>query len=82
MADPAPPADELFAIVLNLVQELWIVKDRQIVLEHVLAEHGIDAAAAVDALQPDAALTARLSEERQQLLAKCLGPAAGTQATE
>ncbi|MEM8981459.1 MAG: hypothetical protein AAGC71_00440 [Pseudomonadota bacterium] len=65
----------LFEMVLNTVQELWIVKDRQMVLERVLSDSGVDVAAAVDNFQPDAEMTAQIDAARRQLLAKCLGPA-------
>ncbi|MEM1261274.1 MAG: hypothetical protein AAGH76_02630 [Pseudomonadota bacterium] len=65
----------LFDMVLNVVQELWIVKDRQMILERVLSNAGIDVAETVDNFQPDAELTAQMDSARRQLLAKCLGSA-------
>ena len=65
----------LFQILLNTLQELWIVKDRQMVLENVLQANGIDVHDAVDRFQPDEALQQRLDAERKQLLDRVLEPA-------
>lgn len=53
--------------LLTLLSELWIVKDRMMVLEHVLDEKGLDVAELVDRHVPDAALQARLDAERQRI---------------
>lgn len=54
--------------VLALARELWVMRDRQIVTEAVLAARGIDIAAAVDSYEPDAVLQARLDGERDRLI--------------
>jgi hypothetical protein len=54
--------DDLGLALVTLARELWVTKDRQIVLEHMLAQSGV--IAKVGAYQPDAALTARLAQER------------------
>ena len=66
--------DPLHQVVFNLARELWVVKDRQLVLEEVLKESGIDAAALVDQYQPNSELTERLDSERQQLLDRLFLP--------
>ncbi|MEM1089072.1 MAG: hypothetical protein AAF552_14885 [Pseudomonadota bacterium] len=63
-----------FQVVLNLMHELWVVKDRAAVLEQALAEAGVDIADKVDRLQPDAALTERLDEERKAFISRVLAP--------
>uniref|UniRef100_UPI0035CBE9B4 hypothetical protein n=1 Tax=uncultured Sphingomonas sp. TaxID=158754 RepID=UPI0035CBE9B4 len=55
--------------VLALAREIWVLRDRQIVTEAVLAARGIDLAAAIDAFEPDAALQRRLDTERDRLIA-------------
>lgn len=54
--------------VLALARELWVMRDRQIIIESVLAARGIDIAAAVDAYEPDEVLQARLDGERDRLI--------------
>ncbi|OYU13973.1 MAG: hypothetical protein CFE37_13395 [Alphaproteobacteria bacterium PA4] len=56
--------DDLGATVLLLARELWVVKDRQRVLEALLADHGIIAPGAVADHQPGPALAAELDAER------------------
>jgi hypothetical protein len=64
----------LFHVLLNTLQEVWVMKDRQIVLERVLEDNGIDVTAAVERLQPDAALSARIDAERKIFLDTVLKP--------
>lgn len=78
MATADAKADALLTMLLNVVQELWIVKDRQMVLEKLLADAGIDAGRAVNDYQPDAAMAAELSAARKLLLERCLGSADDT----
>lgn len=68
--------DDLGRALLLLARELWVTKDRQIVLEAVLAERGIEVADAVRDYQPQAAVEALLKAERerfQQALGQALG---------
>lgn len=76
MADLTPPRkilapeqiDQVAQAVLALARELWVAVDRQIVLEAVLARHGIDASSEIDALEPDAALQAKLDARRDRII--------------
>jgi hypothetical protein len=76
MADPTPErtilgatsTDRLADAVLALAREVWVMRDRQIVLEAVLMQHGIDVASAIDGFTPDAELEARLEGERDRLI--------------
>ena len=65
--------DNLAQALIMLTQELWIVKDRQRVLEAALAEAGVLAPQTVDAHAPDEQLTELLNTERGQLLDNVLG---------
>ncbi|MEM7703965.1 MAG: hypothetical protein AAF358_00340 [Pseudomonadota bacterium] len=74
------PVDKAtFQVVLNLMHELWVVKDRAAVLEQALAEAGVDVADKVDRLQPDAALAERLDEERKAFISRVLAPTLGAE---
>lgn len=67
--DAARRADALTQTVLTLAKEVWTLRDRQLVLEAVLQQRGIDVAAAIDSFQPDATLKKRLADERRRFLA-------------
>lgn len=66
--------DPLFQVTLSLAKELWVVKDRQAVLEEVLGQKGIDVAEAVDTHQPSPELAAKLDEERKRWLSDLIAP--------
>jgi hypothetical protein len=60
--------DRLGEALITLTKELWIVKDRQRILEVALNDAGVLAQSAVDSYQPDEALTSQLEAERKQLI--------------
>jgi len=71
MNDPklnATDIDSLGQAILTLTQELWVLKDRQRILEAVLEESGVIDSKVIDKHQPDMALTEMLQAERQQLV--------------
>jgi hypothetical protein len=57
----------------SLTEEVWILKDRLAVLEHLLVTHGILGATEVDEHEPDAELGATLKRDRQRVIRKVLG---------
>ena len=60
--------DQLGKALITLAQELWIVKDRQRVLEAALAAKGLTSSEVLDGWEPDAALTAMLEQDRSALI--------------
>ena len=60
--------ERLGQALINLTKELWIVKDRQRVLEAALADAGLLEKIAIDAYQPDEVLQTELQMERQKLI--------------
>ena len=62
--------DNVGQALMTLAKELWVVKDRQMVTEAVLAKRGIDISEDVSRFQPDAALEAKLKAEREALVKK------------
>jgi hypothetical protein len=64
---------QLLQAVAALAEELWILHDRQRVLEAVLAKHGLDVAGEVDRFRPDATMATALDTERRAFIAKVLG---------
>lgn len=69
--------DNVADAVLALARELWVVADRQLVLEAILARHEIDAAA-IDAFEPDAALQAALDTRRDRIVGAVSRALSGT----
>jgi hypothetical protein len=56
--------DDVANALLVLARELWVVKDRQRVLETLLADNGVIVPGAVADHQPGPALAAELETER------------------
>jgi hypothetical protein len=71
---------QLGAALLALTREVWVLTDRLTVLEAVLARHGIDAAAEIEAFQPDAAVQARLDAKGAALVAAVVEALGGVRA--
>lgn len=77
--DPAPAylgkatPDELARMVTGLTEELWVLRDRVMVLEQVLTESGAIKGTAVDEHVPGEELHGRLGLERQRLIQRVLG---------
>lgn len=66
-------ADDLLRINSELLAELWILRDRVTVLEHMLAEKGVVDRKAIDAFQPSGALAEELQRERSALVQRVMG---------
>lgn len=75
MTGKPPPTEALLQMVLNLTRELWVVKDRQLVTEQLLAERGIDLSAEIDHYRPEGEFAQALDAQRRQLLERLLEPA-------
>lgn len=60
--------DQLGQALITLTKELWVLKDRQLILEAALADAGIVAEEVVDRYQPDEMLKEQLRAERQRLI--------------
>ena len=68
------PSEALLQMVLNLARELWVVKDRQLVTERLLAQKGIDLSAEIDRYRPEGEFAQALDAQRRQLLERLLEP--------
>jgi hypothetical protein len=64
--------DKVGQAVLTLAKELWVVKDRQLITEAVLAKRGIDISEEVSLFQPDPVLEEKLKAERQALVKRIM----------
>ena len=65
--------DQLGQAILSLTEELWVLKDRQRVLEDLLSKAGIVTSTAIDQHEPDAELTRTLAADREALVSHVLG---------
>jgi len=75
--------DNLAKAITMLTRELWVVKDRVMVLEAVLEKHGINAPNEIDSHVPDSELSAKLTASREELvgnLMQALNPKPGSEA--
>ena len=64
--------DKLTQALMHVAGELWVVRDRQAVLERLLIEGGINAPALIDNYRPDAGLAQSLETEREAFIARIL----------
>jgi hypothetical protein len=67
--------DDLARMLLELTSEVWALRDRNVVLERLLSEHGVLTAGEVDAYQPDEQLASELLTQRRSLIRRVLGAA-------
>jgi hypothetical protein len=71
--------DDVARALIALTREVWVLTDRQIMLERLLHQHGIDTSA-IDAADPDAETAVVLDRRRENLLAAVLGQLRGQSA--
>lgn len=67
--------DNVIRMNTELMSELWILRDRVTVLEHMLQEKGVINRKAVDDFVPQGAIAAELNRERDALVEKVVGSA-------
>ncbi len=60
-----PMIDHLLEIVLQLGGELWVTRDRQMVMEHLLATEGKVTPEMIEQFKPSAEMTEKLKEQRK-----------------
>lgn len=72
--------DDVARMVFELTSELWVLRDRVLVLEDQLVSSGALAAESVDTAVPDEALAEKLAAERKQLTARVYGAVLGSDA--
>ncbi len=73
----ADDIDNVGQALLTLAKEVWVLKDRQIVTEAVLARRGIDISQEISMFQPDPALEAKLKAEREAMVKKLMQDLSG-----
>ena len=65
--------DNLMDALVELSATLWTIRDRQIVLEKVLAENGINAEALIEAHTPSEEELAERAAERDEIVKRVFG---------
>ena len=68
--------------IVSLTQELWVLADRQLVTEAILAKHGLDIAEEIDTFVPDEALQNRLDQRSRAIMARVFDSMAGISSVE
>jgi hypothetical protein len=64
--------DNMLESFMELAAEVWTIRDRQAVLEAVLASQGIDAAALIEQHRPEAAEIAARKALREEFVSRLL----------
>ena len=69
---PESGADETVSMMLELMSEVWVVRERLYALEKVAADAGLDLTGKIAAWQPDEQEAAELDEQRQKFIQSVL----------
>ena len=64
--------DRLGQALLTLTKEVWVLRDRQRILEALLEKNGIVETAALETFEPDSELADTLATERRELIERVL----------
>jgi hypothetical protein len=68
-----PVIDHLLEVVLLLGGELWVNRDRQMIMEELLATRGKVTPAMIEAFEPDEAFTSKQDEARRKFTQRVYG---------
>jgi len=69
----ADDTDALARMVLALLSEVWIVRDRAAIMEKLLIDHGVLAEGAVEEFVPSAEFALELEKLRNRLVGNVVG---------
>jgi len=64
--------DPVARLALTLAKELWMLKDRQLVLENALGRRGVAVQELIEQVPPDAAFDAALAAERRRFVGEVI----------
>lgn len=64
--------EKLTQALMHVAGEMWVMRDRQAVLERLLIESGTDAPTLIDSYHPDAELASALEAEREAYILRIL----------
>jgi hypothetical protein len=66
-------ADDLARMITELASEVWVLRDRVTIMEHVLEKNGVLTRHTLDTYVPDADLAEELAAARKELIERVLG---------
>ena len=66
-------ADDLARMITELASEVWVLRDRLTIMEHVLEKNGALTRQTLDNYVPDAELADELAAARKELIERVLG---------
>ena len=66
---PESGTDEMMSMMLELMSEVWVLRERMYAIEQVAAQNGLDLPAGVEAWQPSAEQSEQLQDERMAFIA-------------
>lgn len=75
--DQAQDLDSVLHVTLEIASELWVMKDRFTILEHLLDERGAVTREDLDRHQPSGDLVDRLKQDRERFLRRLTLAAVG-----
>jgi hypothetical protein len=70
--------DDLMRMNLQLLSEVWVLRDRVTLLEHLLESKGALKRSDIDEMVPEGALASELDRERDAMVARVVGGAFDT----
>lgn len=65
--------DQLARMMFQLLSEVWVMRDRMVVMEELLRRKGVTSSAELDGFVPDAELDRRLESLRNEMVETVLG---------
>ncbi len=68
-----PMIDKLFDVILQLAGEVWTLRDRQMITERLLAEHGQVTPESIERFSPDAGFLADAERLRKKYIQGVFG---------
>lgn len=71
--------DNLGRALISLMREVCVLNDRQMVLEKILADKGVDVTDAIDSYQPDEAMQSKLDERTGAIIKTIIGDLTGAE---
>lgn len=71
--------DNLGRALISLTREICVLTDRQMVLERILADRGIDVSDAVEDYQPDEVMQSQLDERTGAIIKTIIGDLTGAE---
>ena len=69
-----PVLDRMMKIILSLSQEVYVLRDRLGIIEHLMDEKQMISRADIEGYQPDESSNRRLLEERDAFIERLLSP--------